>query len=253
MIDTHAHLDDEQFKDDLEEVLGRAKEIGISKIITVSAAPGSIQNTLELTKTYDFIYGAVGLHPHDAKHWNDSYIDEIKSGVKEEKIVAVGEIGLDYHYDFSPKDKQQEVFRTQVKLAKELNYPIIVHDRDATEDILSILTDELGDAGGVIHCFTGNMESAKKYLDLGMHLSFTGILTFPKAQSIRDAAKIVPMDKFLLETDSPYLAPIPMRGKRCEPGFVKHTAEMLAEVKEVSLKEIIQVTDENAGRLFRLP
>jgi len=252
MIDTHAHLDDEQFKDDLDEVIGRAQEIGISKIITVSAAPGSIENTINLTKKYEMVYGAVGLHPHDAKAWDAEIEKEILEGVKEEKIVAVGEIGLDYHYDFSPKDIQMEVFSTQVRLAKELNYPIIVHDRESSDDIIRILKQGLGSAGGVIHCYTGTVENAKKYLDLGMHISFTGILTFPKGENVRDAAKVVPMDKILLETDSPYLAPIPLRGKRCEPSFVKHTAEMLATVKEESLQEIIRITDENAAKLFGL-
>jgi len=251
MIDTHAHLDDEKFKDDVEEVVKRAEEAGLSKILTVSSAPGSIARTIALTARFPMVYGSVGLHPHEAKFFSSEIEAEIREGVKEEKIVAVGEIGLDYHYDFSPRDQQIDVFRTQVRMGKELGFPIIVHDREASEDILRVLTEEMGESGGVIHCFTGEVEGAKKYLDLGMHLSFTGILTFPKAESIREAAKIVPLDRLLLETDSPYLAPVPMRGKRCEPSFVKHTAEVLAKVKGVSVDELENVTTENAERLFR--
>ena len=253
LIDTHAHLDDEKFQNDLNGVIQRAESSGVSPIITVSSAPGSIEKTIMLTNKFPNVYGAVGLHPHDAKHFKPEIEEEILNGIKEKKIVAIGEIGLDYYYDHSPREIQREVFRKQARIAKESKLPIIVHDRDSTNDILEVLKDGLGGGGGVIHCFTGDKLTAKKYLDLGMHISFTGIVTFPKAEELREVSKIVPLDRLLLETDCPYLAPVPMRGKRNEPSFVKYTAECLAKIREMSFEELARVTSENAKGLFGLP
>lgn len=253
LIDTHAHLDDKQFNEDLEGILKRAKESDVSTIVTVSSAPGSIKNTIELTKKYQNVYGAVGLHPHDAKHFSDKIESDILNALKEKKIVAIGEIGLDFHYNFSTKDEQFIALKRQLKIAKEKNLPIIVHDRESTEELIKIFENDCnGKVNGIMHCFTGDAVSVKRFLKLGMYISFSGILTFPKAQSIRDAAKVVPLDRILVETDSPYLAPVPLRGKRNEPSFVKHTAEVLANILGLSLEELSRITTENAKRIFKI-
>ncbi|MFC2075252.1 TatD family hydrolase [Bdellovibrionota bacterium] len=250
-IDTHTHLDDKAFKEDLEDVILRAKEAEVLNLITVSAAPGSIELTMELVSRFENVYGAVGLHPHDAKHFSPHIEAAIHLGSKVKKIVAIGEIGLDYHYNFSPPEIQREVFKTQLKIAKEDGLPVIIHDREATEDLLKILEEEKPHKG-VIHCFTGDKAAAEKYLELGFHISFTGIITFPKAGALREVVKMVPMTRILLETDCPYLAPIPNRGKRNEPSFVKYTAESLAKIKGISLDEVAKKTTQNAKSLFGL-
>lgn len=252
LIDTHAHLDDEKFKDDLIEVINRATENGISNIITVSSAPGSIKNTLNIIGRFPNIFGAAGLHPHDAKHFNDKTEEDIICAIKNEKIIAVGEIGLDFHYNHSSKADQLNALRRQIKIAKDNALPIIVHDRESTNELFEVFGEFRSEMSGVIHCFTGDSETAKRYIELGFHISFSGIVTFPKADKIREAAKIVPLDRILIETDAPYLAAVPMRGKRNEPSFVKHTCEALANNLGIKFEELANQTTENAKRLFKI-
>lgn len=252
LIDTHAHLDDKQFQDDINETVNRATDSGISKIITVSSTPGSIQRTLEITDNFPNIYGAAGLHPHDAKYFDKKIEKDILDAITKEKIVAIGEIGLDFHYNHSPREDQLRALKKQIEIATECSLPIIVHDRGASSELIKIFEDFRGKIRGVIHCFTGDSEVAKKYLDLGFYISFSGIVTFPKAENIRNAAKIIPPEKILIETDSPYLAPVPMRGKRNEPGFVRFVCEALSKLLNMDFDELSDITTKNAKNLFIL-
>ena len=252
LIDTHAHLDDEKFKDDMGEVIKRAIGNGVSEIITVSSTPGSIQRTIEIVNTFESVYGGVGLHPHDAKYFNKQIEQDILDSITKERIVAIGEIGLDFHYNYSSRDDQGRALRRQIGIALDCSLPVIVHDREASDELIKILEEFGGKMTGVIHCFTGDSDMAKKYLDLGFYISFSGIVTFPKAEKIRNAAKIVPQDKILIETDAPYLAPVPMRGKRNEPGFVRFTCEALAKVLNMDFEALSGITAENARNLFHL-
>ena len=253
LFDTHVHLNDDQFDEDLEEVIERARENGVERVVVVGFDEKTIKRAIELIDTYDFMYAAIGWHPVDAIDLTDSYLEWIEELTAHPKVVAIGEIGLDYHWDKSPKDVQQVVFRRQIQLAKKLNLPIIIHNREATEDVVTILEEEgAAEVGGIMHCFSGSPETAKRCLDMNFYISLGGPVTFKNAIKPKEVAKAVPLDRLLIETDCPYLAPHPYRGKRNEPSYVRLVAEQIADLKEVSFEEAAKATTENANRLFKI-
>ncbi|MGD7010274.1 TatD family hydrolase [Metabacillus sp. 84] len=251
LFDTHAHLNAVQFNEDLEEVIERAKAEGVEKIVVVGFDTETITRAMELTETYDFIYAAVGWHPVDAIDMKEEDLDWIKELASHPKVVAIGEMGLDYHWDKSPKDIQKEVFRKQIALAKEVKLPIIIHNRDATADVVQILKEEKAEeVGGIMHCFTGSAEVAKECIDMNFYISFGGPVTFKNAKKPKEVAAEIPLDRLLIETDCPYLTPHPYRGKRNEPGYVKYVAEEIAELRGMTYEEIARHTMENAKKCF---
>ncbi|MFN2748222.1 TatD family hydrolase [Bacillus sp. z60-18] len=251
LFDTHAHLNAEQFNDDLEDVIARAKKEEVEHIVVVGFDRPTITRAMELIDAYDFIYAAIGWHPVDAIDMTDEDLAWIKKLSAHEKVVAIGEMGLDYHWDKSPKDVQKEVFRKQIALAKEVNLPIVIHNREATEDVVSILREEGAEkVGGIMHCFTGSAEIAKECIDMNFYLSFGGPVTFKNAKKPKEVVKQVPNDRILIETDCPFLAPHPFRGKRNEPSYVKLVAEQIAELKGLTYEEVATFTTENAKKLF---
>lgn len=251
LFDTHVHLNADQYKDDLEEVIGRAQEAGIEYMVVVGFDRGTIQKAMEIAEKYDFIYASVGWHPVDAIDMTTKDLEWIEELSSHPKVVALGEMGLDYYWDKSPKDIQQEVFRQQIRLARKVNLPIIIHNRDATEDIVRILKEEkVEEVGGVMHCFTGSLEVAKQCMDMNMYISFGGPVTFKNAKKPKEVAAEIPLDKLLIETDCPYLTPHPYRGKRNEPSYVSYVAEQIAELKQMDYEELAKKTTENAKKLF---
>ena len=250
LIDSHAHL---VSLDNLDDVLFRAKENNVSKIVAISSDIPSTERTISLAENNDYIFATTGVHPHSADQTNEEVLKGIERFAGHEKVVAIGETGLDYFYMNSEKEVQINSFTEHIRLGRKHNLPVIIHVRDADEDMQTILREETAaDIPGVIHCFTGNYDTAVKYLDLGYYISFSGIITFKRSEELRDAARKIPSDKILIETDSPYLAPVPHRGKPNEPSFVKHVADTLAEVRGVSFSEIAEITKSNAETLFRI-
>ncbi|WP_453992562.1 TatD family hydrolase [Bacillus nitroreducens] len=251
LIDTHAHLNAIQYQDDLEEVIERAQSEGVTTIVVVGFDRETITRAIELAEQYEFIYATVGWHPVDAIDMTDEDLKWIEELCSHPKVVALGEMGLDYYWDKSPKDIQKEVFRKQIALAKKVKLPIIIHNREATSDILEILQEEnASEVGGVMHCFTGSIEVAKQCMDMNFYISFGGPVTFKNAKKPKEVAAEIPLDRLLIETDCPYLTPHPFRGKRNEPSYVKYIAEQIAELKGVSFEEIAQKTSDNAKRFF---
>ncbi len=251
-IDTHAHIDAEAFDADREEVLSRAREAGVSAIVIAGAARTAedMERTANAAQLADNLYTSCGVHPHEATYLDDELFAALEETSLRDRIVAIGESGLDYHYDHSPRETQRSAFERHIELAKRRQLPIICHIREAHSDALEILT-AAGAIRGVIHCFTGGPDDAAAYLELGLYLSFSGIVTFGKnAAAIRAAAELTPPEKMLIETDAPYLAPVPMRGKRNEPAFIRHTAERLATVKGMQVAELAARTSANARELF---
>ena len=254
LIDTHVHLDHERFLNDLDQVIERAKSARVWPIITIGADLASSHRAVEYVRRYPGVAATVGVHPHDADSMSDSILDEIRVLASKAGVVAVGEIGLDYHYDFSPRNVQRQVFATQINLARELGLPIVVHVREAYSDAVAILRAEgAGDIGGVIHCFSGDGSQAKDCLDMGFYLSVGGSLTFSGSSQLRQVVKKLPLACLLLETDAPYLTPVPYRGKRNEPAYVVLVAEALANLKNITVREASKTTTANACRLFGLP
>lgn len=261
-IDSHAHLEGKQYANDREQVIARAREAEIETIVAIGNGdgPGTLDCGIKLAEQYDFMYATVGIHPHEARLANDAAFDEMSQIAKHPKIIAWGEIGLDYFYDHSPRDVQQHVFIRQMELASAAKLPIVIHCRpsnnsdDAWEDCLNLIKEQWSSSGlrGILHCFTGTWDHARRAVDMGFMLSFAGNITFPKAQQIRDAALQVPLDRILIETDSPYLAPVPHRGKRNEPAFVKEVARQLGELRGLSTEKIGAETSENFRRFFSL-
>lgn len=248
LIDTHAHLVSLENPD---EAVIRATEAGIIKIISMATGLDSCYTTIEIANKYEQVFAAVGIHPHAASSYSTEVITEIEGLTNEGNVVAVGETGLDYHYMNSPKDIQIESFNAHVNMATRLNLPFVVHVREADEDMIGILSlAKLNDNPGVIHCFSGNWETAKRYLDLGFFISFSGIVTFNRAEELREAARNVPFDRILVETDSPYLAPVPHRGKPNEPANVKYVAEVVAKVRQVDMPTLENQLLKNTKTLF---
>lgn len=250
-VDTHAHLFYPNFEGELDDVISRAKEAGVKYIVVPGTNPTSCKRVIELANKYEMVYGAVGVHPHDTKDWDGNFLSELEELAKNEKIVAIGEIGLDYYYDFSPKEKQIQAFRSQIDLAIKLNLPVIVHNREADEDILNIAKEYAGSGlKAQFHCFNGTLEEARTLIQLHHFISFTGNITFTKADTLRDVVSKVTPEHLLLETDSPFMTPVPHRGKRNEPAFVKLIAEKIAEISHLTLEDVSRVTSYNAFRMF---
>ncbi|WP_163655864.1 TatD family hydrolase [Listeria sp. PSOL-1] len=253
LFDTHVHLNDLAFNKDIEEVIKRAKENDVTKMAVVGFDKATIERALELAQIYPFIYLIVGWHPTEAIHFTDDILAWLRDLAKDPKVVALGEMGLDYHWDTSPKEVQFEVFRKQIRLAREVNLPIVIHNREATDDIVRILQEEHAEeVGGIMHCFGEAIEVMQKCLDLNFYISFGGTVTFKNAKLPKIAAEAVPLEKMLIETDAPYLAPHPKRGKRNEPAYVKLVAEKIAELKNMKYEEIATYTTNNAEKLFRI-
>ncbi|QHS23875.1 TatD family hydrolase [Virgibacillus sp. MSP4-1] len=253
LFDTHVHLNVEQFEEDREEVMKRAKEAGVEYMVIVGFDRETIPKAIEIAEQNDTIYAAVGWHPVDAIDMTDEDLNWIEELSSHPKVVALGEMGLDYHWDKSPHDVQKEVFRKQISLAKKVDMPIIIHNREATEDIVEILEEENAkEIGGIMHCFNSTPELAQRCLDINFHISLGGIVTFKNAREPKEVAKMVPLDRLLIETDCPFLAPHPYRGKRNEPAYVKLVAEKIAELKALSYDEIATITTKNAKEFFRI-
>lgn len=250
LIDSHAHL---VSLENLSEVLERAKENNIGKIVSISSDIPSTEETITLAERNSFIFATTGVHPHSADQTNEEVLKRLDQFAKHEKVVAIGETGLDYFYMNSEKEVQIDSFVEHIHLGRKHNLPIIIHVREADENMVEILKKErAADVPGVIHCFTGNYDTAVKYLDLGYYISFSGIVTFKRSEELREAAKKIPANKILIETDSPYLAPVPHRGKPNEPSYVKHVADTLAEVRGITFDELADITKANAETLFRI-
>jgi TatD DNase family protein len=254
LIDTHTHLDDARYNGDRETVIARARDAGLEAFITIGCDLATSQSAMALAEHYPFVYASIGVHPHEVKHVQNDWYDEFRRLAKGKKIVAYGEIGLDYHYNHSSPKEQRDRFREQIQLARELTLPIIIHTREAQEDTIAILKEEQASAvGGVFHCFSGDAWLAKEALNLGFYLSFSGILTFQNATALREIAKDAPLDRVLVETDCPYLTPVPYRGKRNEPAYVSQVAKQLAALHpELSLEDVQRTTTANAKRLFKI-
>lgn len=253
LIDTHCHLSDEKFAADYAVILTRSQEAGVGCIINVSSDLANSRAVQAAAEACDWMYATVGVHPHAASSWNDETFDALRQLAAHPKLVAIGETGLDFHYDFSPREQQEYAFRQSIRLARELRLPLVIHDREADERLLNVLREEnASEVGGVVHCFTSDIETARAVLDLNFYIGFTGIITFPKSAELREVVKFVPMERTLIETDAPYCAPVPHRGKRNEPAFVQYVAEKIAEVKGLSVEEVAETTTANAKRLFRL-
>ncbi|MDP4172721.1 MAG: YchF/TatD family DNA exonuclease [Bacteroidota bacterium] len=250
-VDTHAHLFYPNFNGDIDEVLSRSKEAGVDYILVPGTDLASSARAVELAEKYDFIYAAVGIHPQDTKEWNDSLLDNIEELAKHPKVVAIGEIGLDYYYDFSPKEKQIDALDSQIILALKLNLPIIIHNREADEDIMRILRTYKGTClKGQMHCFSGSLADAKELVELGHMISFTGNITFQKSDNLRNILKNIQTEDLLLETDSPYMTPIPYRGKRNEPSYIRLVAEKISEIQNLPIETVANSTSYNAFKLF---
>ncbi|MGG1514652.1 TatD family hydrolase [Paenibacillus oryzisoli] len=253
LTDSHTHLNAEQFNEDQAEVIQRALEAGVTRMVNVGFNRETIPSSIELAEKYDFIYTTVGWHPVDAIDMMPGDLDWIEELCKHEKVVAIGEIGLDYYWDKSPKDVQQRVFREQIRLARKLGMPIVIHNRDAHQDILQILKEEkAAEVGGIMHCFSGSWETAKQCLDMNFHISFGGPVTFKNAKQPKEVLAQVPLDRLLIETDAPYLTPHPFRGKRNESAYVRLVAETAAEIRGLTLEEIATITTRNAMALLGL-
>lgn len=254
LIDSHAHLDDEKFNGDRQYLIENLQENGLELVLNIGADLQSSINSVNLAKEYENIYAVVGVHPHSAKDVTDETLKEIKELAGREKVVAIGEIGLDYHYDYSPRDIQREQFIAQLKLAKEVNLPVVIHSREATQETLDIIKAEVEDGGltGVLHAFSGSPEIAREYIKLGFLISIGGPLTFKNARVVKQVVEEIDLDYMLIETDSPYLTPVPNRGKRNEPMFVRYVAEEIAKIKGIDVEEVIRITNENTKSLFNI-
>jgi len=253
-IDSHAHLDHEDFAGEVPAVLERAAGAGVDRIICVASTLASTRACIALAEQYPQLFATAGIHPHDAARAGDSDLTEVEELAAHPRVVAIGETGLDYHYDFSPRPIQRDYLARAVELALRVGKPLVVHVREAHQDAEEILGRFSSARGqGVIHCYTGDRAQAERYLELGFHLSFSGIVTFPKSREIQEAAAAVPRDRLLVETDAPYLAPVPHRGQRNEPALVLKTAEYLARLRGCTIEEMLALTAENARTLFSLP
>lgn len=248
-IDSHAHYDDEQFDADRDELLTRLHNGGVRNIVNIGCTMERSQFSVDLAEKYPFVYAAVGIHPEDASGAPSDYLEKLRRMADYEKVVAVGEIGLDYHSDGFDRELQLRFFEEQLDLAEEKGLPVVIHSREATEDTMNILSKRRK-VSGVMHCFSGSAETAKQVLALGMNISFTGVLTFKNARKAVEALKVVPLDRLMLETDCPYMAPEPNRGKRCDSGMIVHVIDKIAEIKEVSPELVAKQTMENTLKLF---
>lgn len=253
LIDSHCHLDAGQFASDRQQVIDRALAAGVETMVSIGTGEGppDLEAGIRLADAYPFVYATAGVHPHDAAKATDETWPHLRDLLSHPKVVALGEIGLDYHYDFSPRDVQHRVFLRQLEIAADARKPVVIHTREAWDDTIRILAERWAPSGigCIMHCFTGGPEQARQALDLGFHLSFAGVLTFPRAAEIREAAAITPLDRLLIETDAPYLAPVPHRGKRNEPAYLAETARRLAELRGIDFEALARTTADNWHRL----
>ncbi|HOS69337.1 MAG TPA: TatD family hydrolase [Bacillota bacterium] len=253
LFDTHAHLDDDRFDKDRDETIMQCQRDGVELILNAGSNIETSVKAIALAKKYEFIYAAVGVHPHDAAEMDEETAGVLAALAGNKKVRAIGEIGLDYHYDFSPRDVQKQRFVEQIDLARQLKLPVIVHDREAHGDVMDIFKKtRIKEVGGVLHSFSGSAEMALECIKLGLYISISGPVTFENARKTVEAVKQVPLDMLLIETDSPYLTPVPYRGKRNYPGYVRFVAEKIAEIKGISFEEVARQTLENGKRLFRI-
>ena len=254
LVDSHCHLDDPKFDEDREQVIARARAAGVERMMAIGtgSGPPDIEVAVRLADRYPFMYATIGVHPHDASKAAPELWGRLRELAAHPKVLAIGEIGLDYHYDFSPRGVQRDAFEKQLEIAADAALPIVIHTREAWEDTIAILRANWHGAG-IMHCFTGDERQAREALDLGFHLSFGGVLTFPKAETVRQAARITPSDRLLVETDCPYLAPVPHRGKRNEPAFMVESVSRLAEVRGRTPEEIAELTTRNFDELCLQP
>lgn len=256
-IDSHAHLDMSQFDGDRQDVIRRARDRGVDLIIAIATGQpqgASVRKTLEIAERYDFIWAGIGVSPHDARLADESYLEELEACAEHPKVVLWGEIGLDYYHDLSPREIQRDILRRQLRIARRRRLPVALHCRDAWPDLMDILREEYSGAtrGGVLHSFTGTINEAVAGAELGFLISFSGIVTFKNAAAIREAARVLASDQIMVETDCPYLAPVPHRGTRCEPAFVVETGRSLAQIRHADLETLAQQTSDNALRLLQI-
>lgn len=257
-VDSHAHIDGQEYDEDRDEVVSRAREAGVRAILNVGTgdpASGAFERAVRVAEKYENVFAAVGVHPHDAKLFDDEVQERLKRLAQvSSRVIAWGEIGLDYHYDHSPREVQREVFRRQLRIARELELPVIIHSREADEDTVGLLREEMGDSRrrGIMHCFGGGPQMAESVLELGFMISFAGNVTFKKAEDLRDVARRVPTERLLAETDCPYLTPVPFRGRRNEPARVREVVAVLAELHGMEPEELGRITTENFSRFFNL-
>jgi len=257
LIDSHVHLDDRRYDTDRNDVLQRARDAGIEAMVTIGCDVATSQAAVALAQAHDAIFATIGVHPHESREITESWYETFRALARQPKVVAYGEIGLDYHYDHSPREVQRQRFREQIQLARELRLPLVIHTREASEDTVTILREEgARDVGGVLHCFSGDARLAREALDLGLNLSFSGVLTFKNATTLREIAETIPLDRIMVETDCPYLTPVPHRGTRNEPAYVCHVAHRLAEIVgkgRESFESIAHATVRNTKRVFKIP
>ncbi|KAB7664937.1 TatD family hydrolase [Bacillus sp. B1-b2] len=251
LFDTHTHINATEFNEDIEDVISRALDAGMEKMVVVGFDHPTIKRAMELVEQYDFVYASIGWHPVDAIDMVEDDLTWIEELAKHPKVIAIGEMGLDYHWDKSPKDVQKEVFRKQIRLAKKVKLPIIIHNREATADIVEILKEEAAEeVGGIMHCYGGSVETALECIKMNFYISLGGTVTFKNARKPKEVAEAISLDHLLIETDCPYLAPTPFRGKRNEPSYVKLVAEEIAKIKGISYEEVAKKTTDNAKKLF---
>lgn len=253
LFETHTHLNDKQFDEDRKQVIKRAADAGISYILNIGYNRETIPSSIQLAETYPYFYTSVGWHPQDAISCTEEDLQWLRTLTNHQKVVAIGEIGLDYYWDTSPKEVQHEIFRRQIRMAKEVNLPIIIHNRDADEDVIRILKEEdAAEVGGVMHCFSGDKALMETCISLNFSIGIGGPVTFKNRPVLKEVASSVPLDRLLLETDSPYLAPHPYRGKRNETAYVRLVAEEIAKLREMTVEELAQATTQNAKKLFQI-
>lgn len=253
LIDTHTHLNVEQFSGIEDEIIEQALELGVKRLIVVGFDEPTIKQAIRLADKYENVYLTLGWHPTEAHTYTPEIEEQLIKWLQHEKVVAIGETGLDYHWTPETKKIQKEVFRRHIQLAKELNLPFTVHNRDSTEDVYEVIKAEgVGPAGGIMHSFNLDVDWLEKFLDLGMHISYSGVVTFKNAPEVKESAKQTPLDRILVETDAPYLSPEPYRGRRNQPGYTRYVAEEIARLKQISVEEFAEITTQNAEKLFKL-
>lgn len=252
IFDTHAHYDDEQFNEDRDKLLNSMKEQGVGTIVNVSAAYDSCEKVVALAEKYPFMYAAVGIHPDEVGSLNEDTFAKMKELFGREKVVAVGEIGLDYYWDNEPREMQKKWFIRQLELARELDLPVLIHSREAAEDTMKIMKEYASDLRGVIHCYSYSKEMAKEYVKMGYYIGVGGVVTFKNAKKLKEVVEEIPLTSIVLETDCPYMAPEPNRGKRNNSAYIRYVAEKIAELKEITYEEVVRQTEQNAKDLYQL-
>ncbi len=254
IFDTHAHYDDNRFKEDLDQLITSLHSQGVAKVVNIGASKRSCEEMLDFISKYDFMYGTIGVHPEDVADMSDAFLSKMKDWAMDPRILAIGEIGLDYYYDDVPKTIQKEWFYKQAKLARELKLPIVVHSRDAAKDTIDFMRDfDAPNIGGVIHCYSYTKEVARDFLNMDFYFGIGGVVTFKNSKKLKEAVEYIPLEKIVVETDCPYLAPDPFRGKRNHSGYISYVLDTIAEIKGISREEAEQATYENAHKLYKLP